>query len=101
MRSSPPTKLGDEEMRAFEPLGGIVKDLTIAASSESGRGRLRDLLVGKVTPKGETELTAEEVRATSRRWHAGARHPLRCTARAAVIDVKTFSRENGDDLSPA
>ena len=64
-----------------------------------------DILVGKVTPKGETELTAEErllraifgekareVRDTSLRVPHGES--------GIVVDVKVFTRENGDELSP-
>ena len=102
------TKLGDEEItrdipnRSEESLRnlddrGIVR---IGAEVKSG-----DLLVGKVTPKGETELTAEEkliraifkekareVRDTSLKVPHGEE--------GVVIDVMTFSRENGDDLPP-
>lgn len=67
--------------------------------------RAGDILVGKVTPKGETELTAEErllraifgekareVRDTSLRVpHGGS---------GIVVDVKVFTRKNGDELSP-
>ncbi len=102
------TKLGDEEItrdipnRSEESLRnlddrGIVR---IGAEVKSG-----DLLVGKVTPKGETELTAEEkliraifkekareVRDTSLKVPHGEE--------GVVIDVMTFSREGGDDLPP-
>jgi DNA-directed RNA polymerase subunit beta len=102
------TKLGDEEItrdipnRSEESLRnlddrGIVR---IGAEVKSG-----DLLVGKVTPKGETELTAEEkliraifkekareVRDTSLKVPHGEE--------GVVIDVMTFSREAGDDLPP-
>ena len=67
--------------------------------------RAGDILVGKVTPKGETELTAEErllraifgekareVRDTSLRVPHGEY--------GIVVDVKVFTRENGDELSP-
>ena len=67
--------------------------------------RAGDILVGKVTPKGETEQTAEErllraifgekvreVRDTSMRLPHGES--------GIVVDVHTFSRENGDELSP-
>ena len=67
--------------------------------------RAGDILVGKVTPKGETELTAEErllraifgekareVRDTSLRLPHGES--------GIVVDIKVFSRENGDELSP-
>jgi len=102
------TKLGDEEItrdipnRSEESLRnlddrGIVR---IGAEVKSG-----DLLVGKVTPKGETELTAEEkliraifkekareVRDTSLKVPHGEE--------GVVIDVMTFGREAGDDLPP-
>ena len=102
------TKLGDEEItrdipnRSEESLRnlddrGIVR---IGAEVQSG-----DLLVGKVTPKGETELTAEEklIRAI---FKEKAREVRDTTLKVphgeggVVIDVKTFSRAAGDDLSP-
>jgi len=102
------TKLGPEEITRDIPNVGedMLKDLDengiirIGAEVESG-----DILVGKVTPKGETELTAEErllraifgekareVRDTSLRVPHGES--------GIVVDVKIFSRENGDELSP-
>ena len=78
---------------------------TSAASSVSAPRHAGDILVGKVTPKGETELTAEErllraifgekareVRDTSLRTPHGEA--------GIVVDVKVFTRENGDELSP-
>src|SRR3954467_66694 len=102
------TKLGDEEItrdipnRSEESLRnlddrGIVR---IGAEVQSG-----DLLVGKVTPKGETELTAEEklIRAIFKEKAREVRDTsLKVPHGSAgvVIDVKTFSRAAGDDLSP-
>ncbi len=102
------TKLGPEEITRDIPNVGedALKDL-----DEDGIIRIgaevnaSDILVGKVTPKGETELTAEErllraifgekareVRDTSLRVPHGET--------GIVVDVKTFSRENGDELPP-
>ncbi len=102
------TKLGPEEITRDIPNVGedALKDLDeegivrIGAEVDSG-----DILVGKVTPKGETELTAEErllraifgekareVRDTSLKVPHGET--------GIVVDVKIFSRENGDELSP-
>ncbi|NLW02940.1 MAG: DNA-directed RNA polymerase subunit beta [Clostridiaceae bacterium] len=102
------TKLGPEEITRDIPNVGedSLKDLDergiirIGAEVRSG-----DILVGKVTPKGETELTAEErllraifgekareVRDTSLRVPHGES--------GIVVDVKVFSRENGDELPP-
>ena len=102
------TKLGDEEItrdipnRSEESLrdldeGGIVR---IGAEVRSG-----DLLVGKVTPKGETELTAEEklIRAIFKEKAREVRDTSLKVPHGEggkVIDVKTFSRARGDDLSP-
>jgi len=102
------TKLGPEEITREIPnvgedvLANLDEDGIIRIGAEVFPG---DVLVGKVTPKGETELTAEErllraifgekareVRDTSLKVPHGE------TGR--VISVKTFSRENGDDLSP-
>ena len=70
--------------------------------AEVGAG---DLLVGKVTPKGETELTAEEklIRAIFKEKAREVRDTSLKVPHGeggVVIDVKTFSREAGDDLSP-
>ena len=102
------TKLGPEEITRDIPNVGedAVKDLDedgiirIGAEVRSG-----DILVGKVTPKGETELTAEErllraifgekareVRDTSLKVPHGAG--------GIIVDVKIFTRENRDELSP-
>jgi DNA-directed RNA polymerase subunit beta len=102
------TKLGDEEItrdipnRSEESLRnlderGIVR---IGAEVQSG-----DLLVGKVTPKGETELTAEEklIRAIFKEKAREVRDTSLKVPHGeggVVIDVLTFSREAGDDLPP-
>ncbi|MDA8097099.1 MAG: DNA-directed RNA polymerase subunit beta [Desulforudis sp.] len=102
------TKLGPEEITRDIPNVGedALKDLdergVIRVGAEVRPG---DILVGKVTPKGETELTAEErllraifgekareVRDTSLRVPHGES--------GKVVDVKVFSRENGDELPP-
>jgi len=102
------TKLGPEEITRDIP--GVGEDalkyldergiISVGAEVQSG-----DILVGKVTPKGETDLTAEErllraifgekareVRDTSLKVPHGES--------GIVVDVKVFSRENGDELSP-
>ena len=102
------TKLGQEEIT--RDLAGLSEDvlkdldengiISIGAEVHAG-----DILVGKVTPKGETELTAEErllraifgekareVRDTSLRVPHGAY--------GVVMDTKVFTRENGDELPP-
>ena len=102
------TKLGAEEItRDLPNVGedavanlderGIIR---IGAEVEAG-----DILVGKVTPKGETELTAEE--RLLRAIFGAKAHDVRDTslkmphgAYGRVIDVVRFSRENGDDLAP-
>ena len=102
------TKLGPEEITRDIPNVGedALRDIDergiirIGAEVRSG-----DILVGKVTPKGETELTAEErllraifgekareVRDTSLRVPHGEA--------GIIVDVKVFTRENGDDLNP-
>ncbi|MCD7776145.1 MAG: DNA-directed RNA polymerase subunit beta, partial [Firmicutes bacterium] len=102
------TKLGAEEITREIPNVGEdgLKDLTSDGVVRIGTEvRAGDILVGKVTPKGETELTAEErllraifgekareVRDTSLRLPHGET--------GIVIDVKQFSRENGDELPP-
>ncbi len=102
------TKLGPEEVTrdipnvGEESLRNLDEEGIIRIGAEIGPG---DILVGKITPKGETELSAEEkllraifgekardVRDTSLRVPHGER--------GKVIDVKVFSKENGDDLSP-
>ena len=102
------TKLGPEEITRDIP--GVGDDalkylddrgiISVGAEVQSG-----DILVGKVTPKGETDLTAEErllraifgekareVRDTSLKVPHGES--------GIIVDVKVFSRENGDDLNP-
>ncbi|MBE6561717.1 MAG: DNA-directed RNA polymerase subunit beta [Ruminococcaceae bacterium] len=102
------TKLGPEEITREIPNVGddALKDLNADGIIKKGTEvRPSDILVGKVTPKGETELTAEErllraifgekareVRDTSLRLPHGES--------GIVVDVKTFSRENGDELPP-
>ena len=102
------TKLGPEEITRDIPNVGddILKDLDEEGVIRIGAEvRPGDILVGKVTPKGETELTAEErllraifgeksreVRDTSLRVPHGES--------GKVVDVKIFSRENGDELAP-
>ncbi len=102
------TKLGPEEITRYIP--NVVED---ALRDLDARGIVRigaevrpnDILVGKVTPKGETELTAEErllraifgekareVRDTSLRVPHGET--------GIIVDVKIFTRENGDDIGP-
>ncbi|WP_027400064.1 DNA-directed RNA polymerase subunit beta [Anaerovorax odorimutans] len=102
------TKLGPEEITRDIPNVGedALKDLDEEGIIRIGAEvRASDILVGKVTPKGETELTAEErllraifgekareVRDTSLRVPHGET--------GIVVDVKIFSRENGDELPP-
>ena len=102
------TKLGPEEITREIPNVGDdnLKDLTPEGIIRKGTEvRAADILVGKVTPKGETELTAEErllraifgekareVRDTSLRLPHGES--------GIVVDVKVFSRENSDELPP-
>ncbi len=102
------TKLGSEEITRDIPNVGedALKDLDDRGIIRIGAEvRAGDILVGKVTPKGETELTAEErllraifgekareVRDTSLRVPHGES--------GIVVDVKVFTRENGDELNP-
>ena len=102
------TKLGPEEITREIPNVGedALKDLDPDGIIKKGTEvRAGDILVGKVTPKGETELTAEErllraifgekareVRDTSLRVPHGEQ--------GTIVDVKVFSRENGDELPP-
>ena len=102
------TKLGPEEITRDIPGVGddALKDLDERGIIRIGAEvRAGDILVGKVTPKGETELTAEErllraifgekareVRDTSLKVPHGEY--------GIVVDAKVFTRENGDDLSP-
>jgi DNA-directed RNA polymerase subunit beta len=102
------TKLGDEEItrdipnRSEESLADLDERGVVRIGAEVGSG---DLLVGKVTPKGETELTAEEklIRAIFKEKAREVRDTSLKVPHGEggkVIDVKTFSREAGDDLSP-
>ena len=102
------TKLGDEEItrdipnRSEESLSDLDERGVVRIGAEVGSG---DLLVGKVTPKGETELTAEEklIRAIFKEKAREVRDTSLKVPHGEggkVIDVKTFSREAGDDLSP-
>ena len=102
------TKLGPEEITRDIPNVGedALKDLDERGIIRIGAEvRPNDILVGKVTPKGETELTAEErllraifgekareVRDTSLRVPHGET--------GIIVDVKVFTRENGDDVGP-
>ena len=102
------TKLGPEEITRDVPGVGddALKDLDERGIIRIGAEvRAGDILVGKVTPKGETELTAEErllraifgekareVRDTSLKVPHGAY--------GVIIDAKVFTRENGDELAP-
>jgi DNA-directed RNA polymerase subunit beta len=102
------TKLGDEEItrdipnRSEESLRNLDENGIVRIGAEVGSG---DLLVGKVTPKGETELTAEEklIRAIFKEKAREVRDTSLKVPHGEggkVIDVKTFSRANNDDLSP-
>ena len=102
------TKLGDEEItrdipnRSEESLAQLDERGVVRIGAEVGAG---DLLVGKVTPKGETELTAEEklIRAIFKEKAREVRDTSLKVPHGeggVVIDVKTFSRDGGDDLSP-
>lgn len=102
------TKLGEEELTRDIPnvsehdLRNLGEDGVVVVGSEVGPG---DLLVGKIAPKGETELTAEErllraifgekareVRDTSLKMPNGEQ--------GTVIEVKSLDREEGDELDP-
>jgi DNA-directed RNA polymerase subunit beta len=102
------TKLGDEEItrdipnRSEESLRNLDDRGIVRIGAEVTSG---DLLVGKVTPKGETELTAEEklIRAIFKEKAREVRDTSLKVPHGeggVVIDVKTFSRDNDDDLSP-
>jgi len=102
------TKLGDEEItrdipnRSEESLRNLDENGIVRIGAEVGSG---DLLVGKVTPKGETELTAEEklIRAIFKEKAREVRDTSLKVPHGEggkVIDVKTFSRAAGDDLPP-
>jgi DNA-directed RNA polymerase subunit beta len=102
------TKLGPEEITRDIPNVGddVLKDLDENGIIRIGAEvRPGDILVGKVTPKGETELTAEErllraifgeksreVRDTSLRVPHGEQ--------GTIVDIKIFTRENSDELAP-
>ena len=102
------TKLGSEEITREIPnlsedmLANLDDDGIIRIGAEVGPG---DILVGKVTPKGETALTAEE--RLLRAIFGAKAHDVRDTslkmphgAYGRVVDVVRFSREAGDDLPP-
>ncbi len=102
------TKLGPEEITREIPnlsedmLANLDEDGIIRIGAEVGPG---DILVGKVTPKGESALTAEE--RLLRAIFGAKAHDVRDTslkmphgAYGRVIDVVRFSRETGDDLAP-
>jgi DNA-directed RNA polymerase subunit beta len=102
------TKLGDEEItrdipnRSEESLRNLDDRGIVRIGAEVGSG---DLLVGKVTPKGETELTAEEklIRAIFKEKAREVRDTSLKVPHGeggVVIDVKTFSRQDDDDLPP-
>ena len=101
------TKLGDEEItrdipnRSEESLRDLDEMGVIRIGAEVRSG---DLLVGKVTPKGETELTAEEklIRAIFKEKAREVRDTSLKVPHGdggKVIDVKTFDREDGDELN--
>jgi DNA-directed RNA polymerase subunit beta len=102
------TKLGDEEItrdipnRSEESLANLDERGVVRIGAEVGSG---DLLVGKVTPKGETELTAEEklIRAIFKEKAREVRDtPLKVPngVGGKFSGVKTFARDAGDDLPP-
>jgi DNA-directed RNA polymerase subunit beta len=102
------TKLGDEEItrdipnRSEESLRNLDERGVVRVGAEVTSG---DLLVGKVTPKGETELTAEEklIRAIFKEKAREVRDTSLKVPHGeggVVIDVITFNRDDGDDLSP-
>ncbi len=102
------TKLGDEEItrdipnRSEESLRNLDERGVVRVGAEVDAG---DLLVGKVTPKGETELTAEEklIRAIFKEKAREVRDTSLKVPHGSggvVIDVLTFNRDDGDDLSP-
>ena len=102
------TKLGEEEItrdipnRSEESLRNLDDRGIVRVGAEVASG---DLLVGKVTPKGETELTAEEklIRAIFKEKAREVRDTSLKVPHGeggVVIDVKTFSRDAGDDLPP-
>ena len=102
------TKLGPEEITREIPNVGedALKDLDADGIVRKGTEvRAGDILVGKVTPKGETELTPEErlLRAIFGEKAREVRNTSLCVPHGAsgiVVDVKVFTREAGDELSP-
>ncbi|MCR5526548.1 MAG: DNA-directed RNA polymerase subunit beta [Lachnospiraceae bacterium] len=102
------TKLGPEEITRDIPGVGedALKDLDERGIIRIGAEvRAGDILVGKVTPKGETELTAEE--RLLRAIFGEKAHEVRDTSLKVphgeygiVVDTKVFTRENGDELAP-
>src|SRR5512142_2471156 len=105
---APSTKLGDEEItrdipnRSEESLANLDERGVVRIGADVDAGHL---LVGKVTPKGETELTAEEklIRAIFKEKAREVRDTSLKVPHGeggVVIDVKTFNRDAGDDLSP-
>ncbi len=103
------TKLGDEEItrdipnRSEESLSDLDERGIVRIGAEVNSG---ELLVGKVTPKGETELTAEEklIRAIFKEKAREVRDTSLKVPHGEggkVIDVKIFSRENNDELPPS
>mgnify|MGYP000851659708 CR=1 FL=1 len=102
------TKLGPEEITRDIPNVGeeALEDLDASGIIRVGAEvRAGDILVGKVTPKGETELTAEE-RLLRAIFGEKAREVRDTSLRVPhgefgkIVDVKIFSRENGDELAP-
>ncbi len=102
------TKLGPEEITRDVPGVGddALKDLNEQGIIRIGAEvRAGDILVGKVTPKGETELTAEE-RLLRAIFGEKAREVRDTSLRVPhgefgiVVDAKVFTRDNGDELSP-
>lgn len=102
------TKLGPEEITRDVPGVGdeALKDLDERGIIRIGAEvRAGDILVGKVTPKGETELTAEE-RLLRAIFGEKAREVRDTSLRVPhgefgiIVDAKVFTRENGDELSP-
>ncbi len=96
-RGTSPHVVGEDALKDFDERGII----RIGAEVRSG-----DILVGKVTPKGETELTAEEERLLRAIFGEKAREVRDTSLRVPhgeygiIVDVKVFSRIHGDELSP-
>jgi DNA-directed RNA polymerase subunit beta len=102
------TKLGNEDIsrdipnRSEESLRNLDEQGIVRVGAKVGPG---DVLVGKVSPKGDTDLTAEEklIRAIFREQAKEVRDTSLKVPHGeggTVIDVKSFSRSNGDDLQP-